>query len=366
VNVTVTAVNDAPVVTAGADKTGNENDTIAVSASFTDTESGDTHTCSINWGDGTPASSGTVVEPTGATPGTCTGTHQYLDDKPSGTAVDDYTVTITVADDGTTNAAPDPKSGSATLEATISNLAPAVTGMTGPSGPVALGGSASVTTNYTDVGTQDTHTCTYSWDDSSPNTTVSGTGSGTGSCTGSHTYATAGVYTVGVTVTDDDTGATTSKYEFVVVFDPSAGFVTGGGWIMSPQGAYTAGPTLSGKANFGFVSKYKKGASVPEGQTEFQLHFASFNFHSSAYQWLVVSSNGTKAQFKGDGTLNGSGGYGFLLTAYDSAPDRFRIKIWNKATSAVVYDNRIGTSEDIDTADPQEIAGGSIVIHRGK
>jgi len=28
-----------------------------------------------------------------------------------------------------------------------------------------------------------------------------------------------------------------------------------------------------------------------------------------------------------------------------------------------VYDNVLGTSDDIDTANPQAIAGGSIVIH---
>ena len=71
VSVTVTPVNDAPVVTAGPDKSGNENDTISVSATFTDVDTGDTHTCSINWGDGSSASSGTVAEPSGATPGTC-------------------------------------------------------------------------------------------------------------------------------------------------------------------------------------------------------------------------------------------------------------------------------------------------------
>ncbi|HEU5491676.1 MAG TPA: Ig-like domain-containing protein, partial [Gaiellaceae bacterium] len=366
VSVTVTAVNDAPVVTAGANQTGNENDTISASATFTDVEAGDTHTCSITWGDGPAVSSGTVVEPSGSTPGTCTGSHKYLDDDPSGTPADDYTVTITVTDNGTTNGAPDSKSDSDALTARISNVAPVITGMTGPSGPVAVGGSASVTTNYTDVGTADMHTCEYSWDDGGPNTTVDGSGSGTGSCTDTHTYASAGVYTVGVTVTDDDTGSATSKYEFVVVFDPSAGFVTGGGWINSPAGAYAYGPTLTGRANFGFVSKYKKGANVPEGQTEFQLHFATFNFHSTAYQWLVVSANGTKAQYKGDGKLNGGGSYGFLLTAYDGSPDKFRIKIWDKGTSAIVYDNRAGVSEDIDAADPQAIAGGSIVIHRGK
>ena len=61
-------------------------------------------------------------------------------------------------------------------------------------------------------------------------------GTGDGSCSTSHTYAAAGVYTVTVTVTDDyDTGGGTAAIEnYVVVFDPDAGFVTGGGWIESP------------------------------------------------------------------------------------------------------------------------------------
>jgi hypothetical protein len=233
---------------------------------------------------------------------------------------------------------------------------------------VALGGSASVTTSYTDVGVQDTHTCTYSWDDGSPNTTVAGSGFGSGSCTASHTYTAAGVYTVGVTVRDDDTGSASSVYQFVVVYDPSGGFVTGGGWINSPAGAYRPDPTLTGKANFGFVSKYKKGASVPEGQTEFQFKAGNMNFHSEAYQWLVVA--GHKAQYKGTGKINGVTGYGFLLTATDGqisgggGVDKFRIKIWRLSDGGIVYDNNFGASDDIDNANPQAIGGGSIVIHK--
>jgi hypothetical protein len=41
----------------------------------------------------------------------------------------------------------------------------------------------------------------------------------------------------------------------VVIYDPSAGFVTGGGWFISPEGAYSQNTTLTGKANFGFISK---------------------------------------------------------------------------------------------------------------
>jgi uncharacterized repeat protein (TIGR01451 family) len=153
----------------------------------------------------------------------------------------------------------------------------------------------------------------------------------------------------------------------VVFYDPSGGFVTGGGWIEAAAGSYRLDPTLSGRANFGFVSKYQKGATVPTGQTEFQFQVGNLNFHSEDYQWLVVA--GCKAQYKGTGTINGQTGYGFLLTAYDGdctvkKPDQFRIKIWNISTGAIVFDNNYGGSDDIDAANPQVVAGGSIVVHK--
>jgi uncharacterized repeat protein (TIGR01451 family) len=153
----------------------------------------------------------------------------------------------------------------------------------------------------------------------------------------------------------------------VVFFDPSGGFVTGGGWIIAQAGSYRPDPTLSGRANFGFNSKYKKGANVPDGQTEFQFQVGNLNFHSESYQWLVVSA--CKAQYKGTGTINGQAGYGFLLTAYDGdcttkKPDMFRIKIWKLSDGSIVFDNNLGGSDDIDAANPQIISGGSIVVHK--
>ena len=91
-------------------------------------------------------------------------------------------------------------------------------------------------------------------------------------------------------------------------------------------------------------------------------------FKSTVYQWLVVS--GAKAQYKGSGMVNDAGDYGFLLTATDGnlngggGADKFRIKIWDKASGGVVYDNVIGASDDLDAASPQAIASGSIVIHK--
>jgi hypothetical protein len=119
---------------------------------------------------------------------------------------------------------------------------------------------------------------------------------------------------------------------------------------------------LIGKANFGFVSKYKKGASVPTGNTEFMFQAADLNFHSSSYEWLVVTG-GDYAKFKGIGTINGESApnaedYKFKLWAGDDDPDTFRIKIWweENETEHVVYDNGMD----------QPIGGVNIVIHTKK
>jgi len=179
----------------------------------------------------------------------------------------------------------------------------------------------------------------------------------------SHSYTAAGIYDVCLTVNDglvDSDPACT----LAVAYDPSGGFVTGGGWINSPAGAYVPDPSLTGKATFGFVAKYKKGAQVPTGNTEFQFDVAGFSFHSETYEWLVINKTGTNAQFKGSGTVNGlldpaGNAYKFMIWAGDGAAsggsDTFRIKIWweDNGTEVVVYDNGAA----------QAIGGGSIVIH---
>ncbi len=249
----------------------------------------------------------------------------------------------------------------------MSNVDPVITGTTGPIDPVAKGTSASFSASFTDVGSLDTHTCLWTWDDGTPNTTVTAPGTGNGSCSTTHTYAAPGVYTVTVTVRDDDGGEDIATLEYlVVVYDPSAGFVTGGGHLWVAAGSYPADPTLSGRANFGFVAKYKKGATIPEGQTEFQFQVGNLNFHSETYRSLVVSS--FKAQYRGTGRINGVAGYDFVVTAYDGqvngggGADKFRIKITKDGVT--IFDNRMGSSDDMDVANPQIITGGSIVIHK--
>jgi hypothetical protein len=248
---------------------------------------------------------------------------------------------------------------------TVNNVAPSITALIVlPIVPVAVGNPVALTCDFTDPGTADTHTCQINWGDSTTSGDVTGY-----SVSESNSYTAAGVYSIEITITDDDGDSDTGIcQQYIVVYDPDAGFVTGGGWINSPEGAYAADPTLTGKANFGFVAKYMRGATTPSGNTEFHFKAGNLHFHSSSYQWLIVA--GARAQFKGTGTINSNGNYGFMLTAIDAklTPstdiDMFRIKIWDIDNSdALVYDNMLDAAEDADPT--TKIGGGNIVIHKG-
>ncbi|UCF13358.1 MAG: hypothetical protein JSW06_03630 [Thermoplasmatales archaeon] len=253
-----------------------------------------------------------------------------------------------------------------TTTVTVLNVAPNITSLTGlPSDPISISTTVGLTSTFTDPGILDTHTATIDWGDGTTSSGIVTETNGSGTATGTHIYTEAGVYTVTLNITDKDGGSDIEVYQYVVVYDPSdpsSGFVTGGGWIDSPAGAYRADPTLTGTANFGFVSKYKKGQSNPTGNTEFQYQVASLNFHSKNYDWLIVA--GAKAIYKGTGTINGDGNYGFMIFVIDekltssSDVDMFRIKIWDQDDNdSIVYDNNL---EENGT----ELSGGQIVIHK--
>jgi hypothetical protein len=280
---------------------------------------------------------------------------------------DSQTVTIT-ADDGNGGTA------QTTFELAVTNIEPTIDQITVPSTPIDINNQPiSVSGTFTDpAGASDQpYTCTVDYGDGN------GPQDGTitdKTCKGLYQiYAEPGVYQITMDVKDKDGGTgSVAATDLVVIYDPSGGFVTGGGWITSPEGACQFEACTSdttGKANFGFVSKYKKGAKTPTGRTEFQFKAGGLNFHSSSYDWLVIA--GPNAKYKGVGTINGSGNYGFILTATDSdvngggEVDTFRIKIWDKDNDdLVVYDNKIEASDD--SYDGTELGGGNIKVHKGK
>jgi len=215
-----------------------------------------------------------------------------------------------------------------------------------------------------------THTAQWTFDNlAAAGAVTEPSGLKSGTATAKYTFTTPGVYKVTLNLTDQ-AGAKTwvntagDLEAIAVIYDPSAGYTTGGGWYASPAGAYAAAPTRTGKMSYGFTSKYFKGAANPKGETQLQFQLAGLEFNALNYDYLVVS--GTKAQFKGQGKLNGDGSYNFILTVLDGqlpgggGTDRIRVKIWNKNTGAVVYDTQRGAS---DAADPTTAVGsGSSVV----
>jgi hypothetical protein len=90
---TVTVSNATPMVTISSPSAGSSylpGTPVSESASFTDAGQNDTHTCTIDWGDGSPVAAGTVTESNGS--GTCTGSHTY-------STGGSRTITVGVSDD---------------------------------------------------------------------------------------------------------------------------------------------------------------------------------------------------------------------------------------------------------------------------
>jgi PKD repeat protein len=317
------------------------NSIVNASASFTDADPSDTHTAVWSWGDGT-TSAGTVSESGGS--GTVTGSHVYTD-------AGDYQLTLTVTDAAQME-------GSANYQYVVvydpGNTAPTAN----PGGPYLGAINTAISFDGTLSSDPDSDPLTYAW-------SFGNGGAGTGA-TPAHSYTAAGIYDVCLTV-NDGTDYSDPACTLAVVYDPSAGFVTGGGWIDSPAGAYKVNAGLSGKATFGFVSKYQKNTSVPAGNTAFQFEVGGFEFSSTAYEWLVVNKSGTNAQFKGSGLVNGElasngSAYKFMLWAGDglstNSADTFRIRIW--------WEDAAGEHDVYDNGVDQPIGGGSIVVHTKK
>ncbi len=342
---TLTLSNVNPTAGAGGPYSGNEGANVSLTGSKSDPGSNDTHSYKWTWAAQSGVDNGAACA--------------FSDDtalSPTVSCTDDgiYTLTLTVTDDDLGQDSDD-----ATL--TLGNVNPTIAITSHVDGALfsLLNGPLSVTGAITDAGSNDTHQCRLELDGVLDETGAYANATGL-TCSPSVLPDEAGVYTLTIRVKDDDGGEGTASI-MIVVYDPSAGFVTGGGWINSPAGAYKPNTTLTGKATFGFVSKYKKGANIPEGNTEFQFHAGGMNFHSTTYQWLVVNQAGTNAQFKGTGTINGAGSYTFMLWATDggNTGDKFRIQITdNNNGDALVYDNGLGGLEQL-------IASGSIVIHTG-
>lgn len=171
-----------------------EGTPVSLSGNIVDPGSGDSFTLAVNWGDGTAVENFPLA--VGST--SFNVTHTYVDDNPSGTPADDYTVAVTLLDD-------DGGSDSSATTATVTNAAPVVNA--GGDFSVYVGEAFTLSGSFTDSGSTDTHT--YSWD----------MGNGdmlSGSLTPSYTYTSQGVMTATLTVTDDDGGVGSDTVQITV------------------------------------------------------------------------------------------------------------------------------------------------------
>ena len=251
----------------------------------------------------------------------------------------------------------------------VPNVAPPSIGPISGNIVLAVGTPLAVSATFVDADAADTHVGQWTWGDGTSSAASVTESGGTGTVAGSYTYSASGIYKATLTVTDS-TGRSAQVAQDIVVYDPAGGFVTGGGWIQSPPGAYRQDLSLSGRATFGFVSKYAKGETVPSGDTQFRFASAKFFFNSTSYEWLVVS--GARAQYKGAGTLNGVGGYKFILTAIDGdkqgKADRFRIKIFHtdpdSGQDVIDYDNQTAGGTEGTLDEGTLVNGGSIIVHK--
>ncbi len=182
---TVTVNNVAPTVDAGLDKTILEGGTFSSSGSFTDPGT-DTWTATVNYGDGSGAQSLTLSGKTFSL------SHVYADDG-------SYTVTVSVFDGSATS--------TDTATVTVNNVAPVVSAS--GAATVDEGSPYSLGVDCTDPGS-DTFTGTVAWGDGSSDAIVGAHN------TLSHTYAQEDVYTISVTVTDDDGGVGTTTTAVMV------------------------------------------------------------------------------------------------------------------------------------------------------
>ena len=210
---TITVTNVAPTLTSvAATSVINENGTATVTGLLSDPGTADTFTLTVDWGD--PLSPSNVETYTfaasagGSQPFTLM--HQYLDDNPTGTAADDYTIGLVAADN-------ESGTGTGSTSVTVNNVAPTLSGLSATT--ISENGVTTLTGTITDPGTLDTFTLTVNWGDPlSPNNvetyTFGASATGSQTFTLTHQYfddnptATASdSYTIGLGVTDDDTGS---------------------------------------------------------------------------------------------------------------------------------------------------------------
>jgi len=212
---TIDVQNVAPTLVSLGTTAVTENGTTTLTGTIVEPGSADTLRLVIDWGDSvSPGNSQTIDLVAGTT--TISLSHRYLDDNPTGSSTDMYSIALGITDDdgGTT---------STSKSVRVENAAPVVvfdplrdeTGLEiGVTQPVALVGlELALSGSFTDVGTLDVHTATIDWGDAG----MDALGAVTASLVGRHAFGAPGLFSVSLGVVDDDTGRDVEVREVRVV-----------------------------------------------------------------------------------------------------------------------------------------------------
>ena len=202
-------VNSAPVISSfSAPATLSEHGVAALSFLVSDPDAGDTLTITVNWGDGSPSEE--YNTPAGNNiPFNLF--HTYLDDNPTGSASDQYLLTVSVSDG--------PAVDSESQNITVNNLAPFINSVSASPAAITAGQSTAISGTFGDTGTQDSFMVLINWGDGSQPTQLN-IGAGSTTFNSDHQYNATGTYTIGVTVRDDDTGESSSTVGVTVNGQP--------------------------------------------------------------------------------------------------------------------------------------------------
>ena len=258
-------------------------------------------------------------------------------------------------------------------------LKPGATGtdapVLGPMTPVEAvraGTRVKFSAGFVDQNKADTHTARWSWGDGCKTSAVAvSEHNGVGTASAEHTFCTAGLYWVTLTLTDS-AGLSSAVTRDVVVIEPSGPVTAGSGRFESPQGAYKQQRMHSGPASFSFALKDKPMAARADADAGMRLrfHVGQLNFESAAYETLSVA--GARAEYRGSGKLNGVADYQFELTAVGGSvatlatPGRVRMKIWHTdpRTNAEVldYDNQRATDALASGGEGSALDAGNILV----